>query len=299
MNSHYRTLSLRNFITFALTLSITTPVFAVTPINSIQDGRIISGGTFANTADNKTTFTNSAGGGLWLKSGSSIRGVEVNSAGTTTNNGGTIQFYAPKDVVRIDGSVDVSGLRNGQGMITGNGGRVFIDAAYLYQNGSILADGINGGLVQVNVAAATLMPTAKIEAKSMGGNGGIIAINASGPVVTHPGSIVDSSGRVSGTFDTNLISIEGGLVIKEGILRADGVDPAYGGSRGGTIRLVATGQSDLAPINDALTRATNGANLIFSPLEKRLGLADAQGYIHTLWPAGGSYHTSRGSLPLA
>jgi hypothetical protein len=279
LKKQHRILGIQSIVTLAISVSIANPGLAANPMNSVQDGRIISGGTFANTADSKTTFINSAGGGLWLKSGTTIRGVEVNSAGGLTNNGGTFHFYAPHDVVRIDGKVNVSGLQNGQGVYTGNGGRVFVDAAYLYQNGTITSNGINGGLVQVNVAGATLRSNASIEAKGMGGNGGVIAINSSGPVVMVLGSVMDTSGRVSGTFDTNLISIEGGLLIKEGILRADGVDAAFGGSRGGTIRLVATGQSTVAPIQDAVTRAANGPNPILSSDEKKVLPAEAQDYI--------------------
>lgn len=263
----------------ASSISLSNSAFSDAPVNSVQDSRIISGGTFTNTADSKTTFINSAGGGLWLKSGSVIRGVEVDSAGKSTNNGGTIQFYAPQDVVRIDGKVDVSGLQNGQGLYLGNGGHVFVDAAYLYQGGTILANGHNGGLVQVNVAGANLTPTAIIEAKGLGGNGGVVSINATGPVVTYPGSVIDSSGKVTGTFDTNVINIEGGVVIKDGLLRADGVDSAYGGSHGGTIRLVATGQSDLEPIQDAWTRATTGMNPIMSSDEKLYLGADASSFV--------------------
>lgn len=59
----------------ALTLSIAiVPLsYAAEPINSIQDGRIIQGGTYYNTSTAKTTFVNSSSGGLWLKSDATVR----------------------------------------------------------------------------------------------------------------------------------------------------------------------------------------------------------------------------------
>jgi hypothetical protein len=224
---------------------------AAPPINSYNDGRIISGGTYANTVDGKTTFANSSGGGIWLKTGSNLRGIEVNASGNPTNNGGILHFYAPNSVVRLDGNVDVSSLRNQAGASLANGGKVFVDSAYLFQNGNIFANGQNGGLVQVNVGGMTLGNGARIEAKGVNGAGGVVAINASGPVDLRRGSVIDTSGRVIGSFDTNLINIEGSLVNNEGALRADGVN-----SRGGSIRLVANGQSPYQEIKETLQAAT-------------------------------------------
>lgn len=104
-----------------------------------------------------------------------------------------------------------------------------------------MANGRNGGLVQINVAGATLAPGAAIQARGEGGNGGVIAINSSGPVDVGASTVIDSSGKVSAGFDTNVINIEGSLVNVAGVLRADGVDAQFGGSRGGTIRLVSNG----------------------------------------------------------
>ncbi len=224
---------------------------AANPINSYNDGRIIQGGTYANTVDGKTTFTNSSGGGLWLKAGSTLRGVEVNSSGVATNNGGTLHLYAPDNVVRVDGNINVNALQNGQGTYLGNGGKVFIDSGYLFQNGNIFANGVNGGLVQANVGAMTLGAGAQIQAKGSTGAGGVVAINSAGPVDLRRNSMVDTSGKVVGSFDTNLINIEGGLVNNEGTLRADGVN-----SRGGSIRLVASGQSPYQEIKNNLQAAT-------------------------------------------
>jgi hypothetical protein len=117
------------FILLAASLTLST--VALADVNTVNDGPIVAGGTYLNTADGKTTFKNSAGGGLWLKSGSNIRGVEVNASGSLTNNGGTVHFYAPGNVVRLDGNIDVRGIRNSQGVYRGDGGKVFVDSAYI------------------------------------------------------------------------------------------------------------------------------------------------------------------------
>ncbi|MBX2860998.1 MAG: hypothetical protein KTR14_07175 [Vampirovibrio sp.] len=94
----------------------------------------------------------------------------------------------------------------------------------------------------------------------MGGYGGVVEVNATGVVDVQGGgnhnlaAIIDTSGKVIGSFDTNLINIEGGMVNIDGVLRADGVfnpenhnNVAYdpeAASRGGTIRLVAAGMTD-------------------------------------------------------
>jgi hypothetical protein len=130
----------------------------------------------------------------------------------------------------------------------GNGGRVFVDSAYLYQGGSIYANGVNGGLIQFNVGSMTMGPNASIEAKGLGngygggGNGGQVFINSAGTVDLKPGSIVDTSGKVVANYDTNLINIEGSVVNVQGVLKANGTDA----SRGGTISLVANGNSHSA-----------------------------------------------------
>jgi hypothetical protein len=242
---------LSSAVALSLTIALIPTSEALNPINSTQDGRIIQGGTYYNTAGNTTSFINSQSGGLWLKAGTTLRGLEVNSSGAVNNNGGTVHLYAPDNVVRVDGNIDVSAIRNGQGADLGNGGKVFIDSGYLFQNGNIFANGANGGLVQVNVNGMTLGAGAQIQAKGSTGAGGVVAINSAGPVDLRRNSVVDTSGKVVGSFDTNLINIEGGLVNNEGTLRADGVN-----SRGGTIRLVATGQSPYQDIKDNLQAAT-------------------------------------------
>lgn len=245
----------------SITLATPLPLLAAQPINTVNDGRIVKGGEYYNTPDGKTTFVNSGSGGLWVQNGVTVRGLEANADGSLTNNGGTLHFLAPGSVVRIDGKVDVSGVLNGQGSYLGNGGRVFVDSAYLYQSGQIYANGANGGLVQMNVGSALLAPGSSIEAKGFGGNGGAIAINSDGAVNIARQAVLDSSGRVAGSFDSNLINIEGGAIYNAGILRADGVvpEPATGesisGTRGGTIRLVASGNTNLNQVVSAIDDA--------------------------------------------
>jgi hypothetical protein len=237
-------------VTLSLTIALIPTSYALDPTNSTQDGRIIQGGTYYNTAGNTTSFINSKAGGLWLKAGTTLRGLEVNSSGALTNNGGTMHLYAPDNVVRIDGNIDVNAVRNGLGYALGNGGKVFIDSGYLFQNGNIYANGMGGGLVQVNVNGMTMGAGAQIQAKGSAG-GGTVAINSAGPVDIRRGALIDTSGQVWGTLDSNLINIEGSVVNNEGTLRADGVN-----SRGGSIRLVASGQSPYQDIKDNLQAAT-------------------------------------------
>lgn len=87
------------------------PVFAdPLPVNQDNNGKIVTGGNYYNTAGNRTTFRNTGAGGLWVRSESTVKALEVNGNGNPTNNGGTLHFYAPGSVVRIDGKIDVSSL---------------------------------------------------------------------------------------------------------------------------------------------------------------------------------------------
>ncbi len=203
----------------ALSIPITA-VAAPGDVNSINTGRDITGGTYFNTPGSRTTFTNPSGG-LWLHAGDLVRGLESSINKTPNGNGGTLYFRAPGNVVRLDGNIDVSAVRNGA-LYTGNGGKVFVDSGYLFQNGNVFANGSNGGLVQFNVGGMTLGSNAKITAQGFGGNGGSININSPGSVDLQTGSIVDTSGKVAGTIDTNIINIEGSVVNNQGIIRANG-----------------------------------------------------------------------------
>ncbi len=259
-------------ISLAFTVSVSTslPAWAGPgDVNSTNDGAVIQGGTYFNTKGSRTTFENSGGdGSLHLRSGDLVRGLESNINGVPTGNGGTLYFRAPNSVIRLDGNIDASAIKNGS-VYLGNGGQVFIDAGYLFQNGSIFANGVNGGLIQLNVGAATISSNARITAQGFGGAGGKVAINSPGTVDIHRDAVIDTSGKVVGTVDTNLINIEAGFVNNQGIIRANGVatvdfkannsDAAIlnanpqlasaqpvalqGTERGGTIRLVASGQS--------------------------------------------------------
>lgn len=242
----------------AVTLSLSTaPLIGNTAVNSVNNGRNIVGGTYYNTAGHATIFKNTGSGGLWLKSSNTVRGLESNTSGTPTGNGGTVFFKAPGSVVRLDGDVNVNALKSG-GLYTGNGGRVFVESAYLYQKGNIYANGINGGYVQFNVGSATIASGAKIMAEGSGGNGGKIIIKAKGSVDVQDGVIISTTGKVIGNYDTNVISIEGGLVNMEGVLLANGVDGSNGSS-GGYVRLVANGNTDTSDALTAIDKVNNMA----------------------------------------
>ncbi len=245
-----QTLSQKLCVSFSLALSVfasSLPLAYSAPgdINSVNDGQTVVGGTYYNTAGNKTTFQNSAGNGLHLKAGTTVTGLETTVAGALTGNGGWIHFNAAGQAVRLDGNINVSAALGGSGY-QGNGGKVTVNAAYLYQNGQIFAQGANGGSVQFNVGSAMFGPGAKIDVRGFGngvdaGLGGQIDVRAAGIVDVAQGAIFDASGKLSGVFDTTLINIEGGLINVEGVLRADGVLVDGSVSDGGVIRLVASG----------------------------------------------------------
>jgi hypothetical protein len=276
--------------TLAATVSLGVVPVSWGQVNQTLNGREVNGGTYYNTQGARTTFQNSGSGGLWVRRGALVRGVEVNGSTQATGNGGTLYFRAPDGMIRLEGDVDVSGVKNGN-LYLGNGGKVFFDTPFLYQTGNIYANGVNGGLVQMNVGAATLGPNARITAMGFGGAGGKIAINSTGPVDIQQGALLDTSGNVVASFDTNLINIEGSAVNNAGVIRANGVAGAdfksaradaallaanpqllsktiardFSGSRGGTIRLIASGspqnanpQGDVA--NFALLQANGAAN---------------------------------------
>ncbi len=252
-------------LAFSITISsIPIPALAGPgDVNSVNNGQVVQGGTYYNTPGAKTTFQNTTGSGLWLKQGSTVRGLESDPLGNPNGNGGWLHFNAPGSVVRLDGNVNVNALMNGKGMFLGNGGRVTIDSAFLYQNGNIMANGVNGGMVQFNVGSAMFGPNARIEAKGFGngygygGYGGQISVNSPGVIDIQRGAVMDTSGRVIGTYDTNIINIEGGLINMQGVLRADGAIIDGQGSRGGTVRLVATGMSDVECVNCAVSKVTD------------------------------------------
>lgn len=191
-------------------------------VNSVNNGKDITAGTYYNTSGSKTVFQNTGTGGLKLKSGDLVRGLESDAVGNPSGHGGHLHFNAPGAVVRLDGNINVSALQSG-GAYTGNGGRVTVDAAYLYQNGSIFANGINGGHIQFNVGDAHFNSESRLEAMGFGGHGGTIRINATNKVTVQEGAVMDATGDVIGTYDTSIISIEGSIVNNEGIQRAANV----------------------------------------------------------------------------
>ncbi len=238
------------WLAVALALTISPPGVSFAgpgDVNSVNNGQTVSGGTYYNTPGDKTTFTNTGSGGLWIKGGTTVRGLEtanpLNPAGSLTGNGGHLHFSAPGQVVRIDGTVDASGLLNGNGHYLGNGGRVTVDAAYLYQNGQIFANGARGGSVTFNVGNMTQTRNGRVEALGQSGPGGRIDVNVAGVADIHSGAVFDASGHHIGTFDRGVISVKGGLVNMKGIVNANGVVFDGQGADGGTIRIVATGDS--------------------------------------------------------
>lgn len=239
-------------------------------VNSTNIGQHITGGIYYNTPGDRTTFTNTTGTGLYISPSTTLIGREVSNPSNPTNsltgNGGWLYFSAPGQVVRIDGRIDANALMN-HGYYQGNGGKITVDSAYLYQNGQIYANGIRGGQVQFNVSSLTLGPKAGIYAQGQDGPGGIIHlgnINSHGSMDLQKGSIVDVSGKPIYDYDTSLITIQGGLINMEGILIANGKQ-SFAGLDGGTIALVANGKMtpiDQSAMNNASFMAPIRSNLI-------------------------------------
>lgn len=225
-------------------------------INSINDGQNVAGGTYYNTPGDKTTFVNSGGSGLYVQSGTTVTGREVDAATKLeTGNGGWLDFKAPGQIVRIDGNLDVSAILK-DGAYLGNGGKVTIESGFLYQNGQIFANGINGGMVQLNVSSMTMGPDARIEAKGLAGAGGVISVNAPGGNITiNKGAVVDSSGAVIGTYNTNVIQMSGSVVNLDGILQANGLTP---GQQGGQVAVYATDSIKIGADGKLLANGADG-----------------------------------------
>jgi len=239
------------FLALSVGLSSFSPLAFANPgdVNGTTDAQNVPGGTYYNTAGNHSTFTNSAGTGLYISPSTVVTGREVsdssNPTGSMTGNGGNLLFDAPGQVVRIDGRIDVNALQNGSGAYLGNGGTVTVNAAYLDQNGQIYAMGKNGGHVQFNVGSLTMGPAAAIFANGVTGNGGVVNLGGgSGAIDIQRGAIVDTSGKVIGEYDTNLITIQGGLINMNGILMANGIQDGEGNATsGGGILLIANGHT--------------------------------------------------------
>lgn len=225
-------------------------------INSVNDGQNVAGGTYYNTPGDKTTFTNSGGSGLYVQAGTTVTGREVSSdTHTETGNGGWVDFNAPGQIVRIDGNINVSGILK-DGAYLGNGGKVTIESGFLYQNGQIFANGVNGGMVQMNVTNMTMGPDARIEAKGLAGAGGVININApGGTIAINKGAVVDSSGAVIGTYNTNVIQMTGSVVNLDGIVQANGLTP---GQQGGQVKVFATDSIKIGPDGKLLANGADG-----------------------------------------
>lgn len=225
-------------------------------VNTINDGKIIRNGTYYSSTDGNTVFKNSGSGGLWLKSGSTIRGINVNETGHATGHGGNFHLSAPNGVVRVDGDINVSNVWIPDNHFHGSGGNLTIDAAFLYHNGNIFANGLVGGNVNINASAASFGSTSRIDAQ---GNsvGGKIVIRTSGPVDVKRGAFMGSGSSDGFPWgNSSVIHIEGSLVNMEGVLNATSMN-----QDGGTVRLTGIGKTSLGPVKMALQDAVCGGNL--------------------------------------
>jgi hypothetical protein len=232
------------YLICALALSFGVAQAEITPgmLNQTHDGASIQGGTYFNSVHGETKFINSAGTGITLDAGQNIRGVEA-VIGGYTGNGGNIHIQAPDQVVKLNGNIDVHGffpvaMQDGNAHRDGNGGKVTVDAAYLFQNGNIYAGGYNGGKVQFNVGGMTMGGHSRIEANGEEfsdpanwnedhGAGGKVAIQSTGDVNINHGAFIATNGGP--------IEITGPAVNMDGRLHAEGAFDAGAG----TIRLTA------------------------------------------------------------
>jgi hypothetical protein len=224
-------------------------------VNSVNNGPNVAGGTYYNTPGNNTTFTNTSGTGLYVKAGDTVTGREVDPiTKVETGNGGWINFNAPGQVVRLDGNIDVSAVMK-NGTFAGDGGRFTVTAGALEQNGNVFANGRNGGLIQMNVTSMTMGPGAFIQARGVDGAGGVVSINAQNGVNIPVGAVIDTSGAVIGTYNTNVIQVKGGIVNLDGVMQANGLNP---GQNGGKVEVFATDSVKIGPNGKILANGADG-----------------------------------------
>ena len=201
--------------------------------NSTNYGENVAGGTYYNTAGDRTTFSNA--NGLTVRSGTTVRGLEVDASGNLTNNGGHLHFSAPNGVIRVDAGSTVNvGAIFKNGKFEGDGGTVSFNANALVINGNILAPGLNGGTIVTNVGNLTVGPDAVLNAVStgIGATPGQIKLNASGKVDIPNGAVIDASGNYLGGYNANVIEISGSVVNLDGIVMANGLNGSKGGNIG-------------------------------------------------------------------
>lgn len=240
-------------------------------VNHTYDGGVIQGGNYYNTKGSETVFINTAGTGITLNAGQTIHGYEAQGT-SYTGNGGAIHIQAPDQVVRLNGNIDVRGLSSGPGSGTGgNGGNVTIDAAYLFQNGNILATGANGGNVQMNVGGMTM--TGSIDARGgvyaptpmnpgQSGYGGNVTINSTAAVETH-GSIMTNG--LNGLANSNPQSMtpysDNIVIVGHGV----NMGSTLWAGNGGAITVSSTGNDADVSINQgAIAQADGGAITVSS-----------------------------------
>jgi len=266
------------FLLCALALSFGVSYADITAnmLNQTHDGATINAGTYLNTPGSETKFINSAGTGITLNAGSNIRGAEVQNW-QLNGNGGAIHIQAPDQVVRLNGNIDVRGFVKTGAVYPGDGGKVTVDAAYLFQNGNIYAGGFGGGDVSFNVGGMTMGSNSRIDATgSIGelmpngvhqtGAGGSVIINSTGDVNISQGAMIKTNGANGPAFvdpqtgkffqANNLISVSGHMVNMDGVLLADHLE----NYQGGVISLTAQGAD--ADVNIGATGIVQGERSI-------------------------------------
>jgi len=137
----------------------------------------------------------------------------------------------------------------------------------------------------MNVGGMTLGSNAQINAQGFGGAGGAVTINSTGTVDLRTGSVIDTSGQVIGTYDTNIINIEGSAINNQGLVRANGVAAA-----------------DLKPDNgDAAVMTANpqlASNPVPGPISLGSGTHDTATMTNILFATPGSAAFRGGTIRL-
>ena len=127
----------------AIGLCVATSVTSAEVPTAVTQNNSLPAGNYFNTPGSRTTF-NPETGALWLHGGNPISSTGNQTAGHSGSNScGTLVFHAPQHVVRLDGSINVTATRMAQTAV-GNGGKVFVDAAYFSSKGNVYANGAHG-----------------------------------------------------------------------------------------------------------------------------------------------------------
>ncbi|NNE91994.1 MAG: filamentous hemagglutinin N-terminal domain-containing protein, partial [Verrucomicrobiales bacterium] len=208
-----------------------------------------------NSGSIRATGVNRSGGSVFLRA----TGGQINNTGTIEatlpgGNGGRILIEAA--VANIGGTVDASGTGDG------DGGEITILGEEINVTGNVLANGKNGGTIQVGgldgeqrASSVTVGSGAVISANGTSGDGGLVTIT--GDVVsTMENSLISATGSVNGgdvrltgfdsaniggRIDVSGVSGVGGGAIVEtsgALLMAPGSEiNANGGAGGGQVNV--------------------------------------------------------------